>query len=55
MWFDGRIIGAGSAAKPVLVILHQERSSPGRVGHLLLEKGFGLDIRRPVLGDPLPA
>lgn len=39
---------------PVLVVLHQERSSPGRVGQMLLEKGFSLDIRRPVLGDPLP-
>jgi GMP synthase (glutamine-hydrolysing) len=44
------------AAKPkILVVLHQELSSPGRVGHLLLEGGFDLDIRRPPLGDPLPA
>ncbi len=43
------------AAKPkILVVLHQEQSSPGRVGHLLLEGGFDLDIRRPPLGDPLP-
>ena len=43
------------AAKPkILVVLHQELSSPGRVGHLLLEGGFDLDIRRPPLGDPLP-
>ncbi|SIQ90100.1 GMP synthase (glutamine-hydrolysing) [Rhizobium sp. RU20A] len=42
------------ALKPILVILHQERSSPGRVGQILTEKGFPLDIRRPVLGDPLP-
>jgi GMP synthase (glutamine-hydrolysing) len=40
--------------RPILVILHQERSSPGRVGQLLLEKGHALDIRRPVLGDELP-
>ncbi|RWX75140.1 glutamine amidotransferase [Neorhizobium lilium] len=39
---------------PVLVVLHQERSSPGRVGQMLLDKGFPLDIRRPVLGDSLP-
>jgi GMP synthase (glutamine-hydrolysing) len=39
---------------PVLVVLHQERSSPGRVGQMLLDKGFPLDIRRPVLGDALP-
>ncbi len=40
---------------PVLVVLHQERSSPGRVGQMLLDKGFPLDIRRPVLGDRLPS
>ncbi|CAN7326849.1 glutamine amidotransferase [Rhizobium sp. LjRoot30] len=39
---------------PILIVLHQERSSPGRVGQMLVEKGYGLDIRRPVLGDPLP-
>lgn len=43
-----------SEKQPVLVVLHQERSSPGRVGQMLVEKGFPLDIRRPVLGDPLP-
>ncbi|MCO6180339.1 glutamine amidotransferase [Ciceribacter sp. RN22] len=39
---------------PVLLVLHQERSSPGRVGQMLLEKGYPLDIRRPPLGDALP-
>lgn len=39
---------------PILIILHQEHSSPGRVGQMLTERGFPLDIRRPVLGDPLP-
>lgn len=39
---------------PVLIVLHQERSSAGRVGQMLEEKGFPLDIRRPVLGEPLP-
>ncbi len=42
------------ARLPVLVVLHQERSSAGRVGQMLLDKGFALDIRRPVLGDDLP-
>ncbi|MBB3542715.1 MULTISPECIES: glutamine amidotransferase [unclassified Rhizobium] len=41
--------------RPVLIVLHQERSSPGRVGQLLVEKGYRLDIRRPVLGDRLPS
>ncbi|MBW9054261.1 glutamine amidotransferase [Rhizobium mesosinicum] len=40
--------------RPILIILHQERSSPGRVGQLLVQKGYDLDIRRPILGDPLP-
>lgn len=40
--------------RPILVVLHQEQSSSGRVGQLLIEKGYHLDIRRPVLGEPLP-
>jgi len=40
--------------KPVLVILHQEHSTPGRVGLRLLARGYRLDIRRPRFGDPLP-
>ena len=40
--------------QPVLIVLHQERSSPGRVGQMLEEKGYALDIRRPVLGQSLP-
>ncbi|HEY9213798.1 MAG TPA: glutamine amidotransferase, partial [Ancylobacter sp.] len=38
----------------VLIVLHQEHSSPGRFGRLLVERGYKLDIRRPCLGDPLP-
>ncbi|MCP4315044.1 MAG: glutamine amidotransferase [Hyphomicrobiales bacterium] len=38
----------------ILVILHQEGSSAGRVGQMLLKAGFELDIRRHALGDPLP-
>lgn len=40
--------------KPVLLILHQEHSTPGRVGNLLRRLGYPLDIRRPPFGDPLP-
>ncbi|MBI1203635.1 MAG: glutamine amidotransferase [Rhodopseudomonas sp.] len=40
--------------KPVLLVLHQEQSSPGRVGQLLAKLGYPLDIRRPRFGDPLP-
>ena len=39
---------------PVLLILHQEHSSPGRVGQTLAKLGYPLDIRRPRFGDPLP-
>jgi GMP synthase (glutamine-hydrolysing) len=38
----------------VLVVLHQELSTPGRVGHYLHARGYSLDVRRPALGDPLP-
>ena len=41
--------------QPVLIILHQEHSSPGRVGQMLTKLGYPLDIRRPRFGDPLPA
>lgn len=40
--------------RDILIILHTELSTPGRIGHMLVEKGFRLDIRRPCLGDPLP-
>src|SRR3954453_2577076 len=39
---------------PVLVILHQETSTPGRVGNALRALGHRLDIRRPRFGDSLP-
>ena len=39
----------------ILVVLHQEHSTPGRVGRLLRDMGYTLDIRRPRFGDPLPA
>jgi GMP synthase (glutamine-hydrolysing) len=40
---------------PFLIVLHQEHSTPGRVGHELKRRGFTLDIRRPPLGDELPS
>ena len=39
----------------VLIVLHQEHSSPGRVGAALKAMGSRLDIRRPSCGEPLPA
>jgi GMP synthase (glutamine-hydrolysing) len=39
---------------PVLIVLHQEHSTSGRLGRLLQERGHRLDVRRPRFGDPLP-
>ena len=39
---------------PILIVLHQEHSTPGRVGWRLAARGFALDVRRPRLGDALP-
>lgn len=38
----------------ILIVVHQERSTPGRVGLMLKDRGYELDIRRPCLGHPLP-
>jgi len=40
--------------QPVLIVLHQETSSPGRVGNALRALGYPLDIRRPRFSDALP-
>jgi GMP synthase (glutamine-hydrolysing) len=40
---------------PVLIVLHQEHSTPGRIGTELRKRGIPLDIRKPRFGDPLPA
>src|SRR4051812_9619718 len=45
---------AAMPRRPVLIILHQETSSPGRVGNALRARGYPLDIRRPRFGDALP-
>jgi GMP synthase (glutamine-hydrolysing) len=53
--FPGRAESPGVLAKrPVLVVLHQEHSTPGRVGNALRALGHCLDIRRPRFGDALP-
>lgn len=41
--------------KNILIVLHSDVSSPGRIGHMLVEKGYRLDLRRPCLGEALPA
>jgi GMP synthase (glutamine-hydrolysing) len=39
----------------ILIVLHQEHSTSGRVGHALKGLGYQLDVRRPRFGDRLPA
>ncbi len=41
--------------QPILIILHQQHSTSGRVGYALQRLGYRLDVRRPRFGDPLPA
>ena len=41
-------------SRRILIVLHQEHSTPGRVGRLLTERGYTLDIRRTPLGQSLP-
>jgi GMP synthase (glutamine-hydrolysing) len=38
----------------VLIVVHQEHSSPGRVGEMLEARGYHLERRCPNRGDPLP-
>ncbi|MEM8951678.1 MAG: glutamine amidotransferase [Pseudomonadota bacterium] len=38
----------------VLIVVHQEHSTPGKVGAFLERRGYMLDRRCPNLGDPLP-
>ena len=39
----------------ILIILHSETSTAGRIGQMLVQRGYRLDIRRPCLGDDLPS
>ncbi len=40
--------------KPILIVLHQEHSTPSHVGRTLARQGHPLDIRKPRFGDALP-
>ncbi len=40
--------------KPVVIVLHQEASTPAHIGKWLVRNGYPLDIRKPRFGDPLP-
>src|ERR1700692_3546304 len=52
--FTSPLTPSGQVLQPVLIVLHQETSTPGRVGNALRALGHPLDIRRPRFGDPLP-
>jgi GMP synthase (glutamine-hydrolysing) len=43
-----------SVAPKILIVLHQETSTPGKLGQMLRAKGYELDIRKPRFGEPLP-
>jgi GMP synthase (glutamine-hydrolysing) len=45
---------SAAETKPVLIVLHQENSTPGRIAHYFQSRGIAMDIRRPRYGDPLP-
>jgi GMP synthase (glutamine-hydrolysing) len=49
-----RALVAIGSPLPVLIVLHQETSTPGRIGNALRALGHPLDIRRPRFGDALP-
>lgn len=51
---DRQNLKGSAATRPVLLVLHQEHSTAGRVGHALTRLGVPVDIRRPRFGDPLP-
>ena len=38
----------------ILTLIHKETSIPGLIGQKLMSMGYQLDIRAPILGDPLP-
>jgi GMP synthase (glutamine-hydrolysing) len=54
MEFQAMPMGSFARRPTVLIILHQDHSTPGRVGVALKAMGARLDIRRPSCGEPLP-
>lgn len=52
---SGLILDMTKPSAPILLVLHGEMSTPGRIGVHLRERGFALDVRRPRFGDELPA
>jgi GMP synthase (glutamine-hydrolysing) len=54
MEFESMTLGSPARRPTVLIVLHQEHSTPGRVGAALKAMNVRLDIRRPSCGEPLP-
>jgi GMP synthase (glutamine-hydrolysing) len=54
MEFETMTLGSPARRPTVLMVLHQEHSTPGRVGAALKAMNVRLDIRRPSCGEPLP-
>jgi len=48
------VTAKGVSRGVILAVLHQEHSTCGRVGHILRQHGFTVEIRRPSLGCALP-
>jgi hypothetical protein len=45
---------SGNMRPPVLIVLHGELSTPGRIAIQLRNRDIPLDVRRPRFGDALP-
>lgn len=54
MELEPMILGSLARRPTVLIVLHQEHSTPGRIGIALKAMNVRLDIRRPSCGEPLP-
>src|SRR6202161_5002877 len=54
MEFEPMTLGSLTRRPTVLIVLHQEHSTPGRVGVALKAMDVRLDVRRPSCGEPLP-
>jgi GMP synthase (glutamine-hydrolysing) len=48
------VTASGVSRGVILAILHQEHSTCGRVGYILRQHGFTIEVRRPALGCALP-
>lgn len=53
--YQGPVQDDSDPQRAILMIVHQESSDPGRIGEMLRARSYRLDIRRPCLGQELPA